>query len=1275
VQGPVQRPFTVTAIISSFNEGDVIYHVIGDLIANGVQVYLLDNCSTDNTVAEASRWLGKGLLHVERFPDDSGYSKRNTKEYVWRDILRRKQELAQKLESDWFIHADADEFRESPFTGQTLSEGIESVDKAGFSAINFELLNFRPVNNQFVPGRDVRKSLTHFERGEWFDSAQIKAWKNTGTAVDLVSTGGHSAGFAGRKVYPVPFILRHYPIRSEKHGQNKVYQERLARFAKEERDAGWHVQYDELVKTKKSFLADEKNLVLYNGETYRTELLGRAKKRIALYRSPHSAEIMKLENILVNVPYDVATLRRLSSLYRTYNAGEFALVLLKRMLEVQPNDAAAQKEIDAINGAGITERTEQGITKAQFFPSIIIPVFNKVELTRSCMQALYSTLSSERFELIIVDNASTDGTKEYLRELQKQQNNVTVIENRSNLGFSKANNIGARAAKGTHLLFLNNDTEPTSGWLDHLSMVYREEDSVGIVGARLLYPNRTIQHAGIEFLPLQQPVHFDGIGKINVVPDHPYRNQPENYPAANIRKSMDMVTGACLLIDAALYKEVGGFNESYLNGCEDIDLCLKVRNKGLQVIYEPKAVVIHHEGQSDGRFAHVRKNLALFFSAWGKQFDPSWKFIPNLGTAKKNKNGEPVIVWEGSQYVKHSLALINREMCVRLAKDNVELSLIPYGNDSYKPAAKDPESILIPYFNKKVDNADIHVRLQWPPKFEAPESGHWVINQPWEFGILPKEWVNIFSRQIDEMWVISSYVRDVYVNSGVPADRVFVVPCGINPELFHPAVKPYKLKTKKAFKFLFVGGTILRKGIDILLDAYTQSFTAADDVCLVIKDMGGDSFYKGMNCKERIASITKQKNAPAIEYIDRMLSDKEIASLYTACDVLVHPYRGEGFGLPILEAMACGTPAIVTNGGASLDFCSAQNSLLINAHKVFYADKRIGEYEMNDRPWLLEPSLDHLKELMVYALRHPSELAGLGVQGNLDAHQHWTWDHAYAILKERIAVLNKKPIKRFEMEKGTDDTSKTLHQDEVIRAIDAVHRFIEEENIVAALNETERIMTMVEQRMNLQHKQKILSDLSALRSLIEQSVQQSYQQSAADPLLETAEHLLSEEKAAEAKILLIEMLRKNPENIDVLNDLAVAGIMEKNYREAAECLHAVVKLDPSNETAIGNLQYLKGILGATLGESAIQAAESLIVDGETAKARIILQEVLLANPEHIDALNDLSVVEIMEKNWREAAVLINKVVTLDPSNESAKQNLQYLDQAVTDLQAASGKKS
>src|SRR6185369_11722543 len=109
---------------------------------------------------------------------------------------------------------------------------------------------------------------------------------------------------------------------------------------------------------------------------------------------------------------------------------------------------------------------------------------------------------------------------------------------------------------------------------------------------------------------------------------------------------------------------------------------------------------------------------------------------------------------------------------------------------------------------------------------------------------------------------------------------------------------PLSLPTKKKFKFLFVGGTIMRKGPDILLEAFQQAFTAADDVCLVIKDFGGDSFYRGQTAQEAIRRIQKKPGAPEIVYLTQELSAEEMPSLYAACDCLVLPYRGEGFGMP-----------------------------------------------------------------------------------------------------------------------------------------------------------------------------------------------------------------------------------------------------------------------------------------------------------------------------------------------------------------------------------------
>ncbi|MGE5314730.1 MAG: FkbM family methyltransferase [Acidobacteriota bacterium] len=1244
---------TVTAIVSAYNEGDVIAHVIGDLISNGVQVYLLDNNSTDNTVEEASRWLGNGLIHIEKFPDDCGYPARNKKEYVWRDILRRKEELAQELPADWFIHADADEFRESPFPGTTLAEGIARIDQEGYTAINFELLNFRPVDNRFVPGTDVREALTHYETGEWFDNGQIKAWKNTGHRIDLASSGGHAVGFIGRKIAPVPFILRHYPIRSQAHGEQKVYRERLARFASEERAAGWHVQYDDVAKAHGSFLYDETKLVRYDGEAFRAELFERAAKKIAVYRSPDGTEAQHLEQALIAMPNDVKSLRRLSSLYLAHDAVEPAQALLRRILNVLPNDAEAAHLIAQLEGSKTERQSLRQARAAQMpspFVSIVIPVFNNVELTRACIEAIFRTTEAGLFELIIVDNASTDGTKAYLQSLRQTRPCVTVIENEANLGFSKANNQGARLASGRYVLFLNNDTEPQEGWLESMLAVYEEVPEAGIVGAKLLYPNGTIQHAGIEFLRLETPVELGAFGMIDAVPDHPFRNAPSSLPEANIRRSLDMVTGACLLIEARLFAELGGFDDAYKNGCEDIDLCLKARRLGRAVVYEPKAVVTHHEGQSEGRFAHVRGNLERFFIVWGGCFDASHRFCQSAAQRRAT------VVWEGSQFVYHSLALINREMCTRLASEpGIELSLIPFEADRFTPAPTDPASALKAYINKDVGPADLHIRLQWPPNLTPPEHGRWVINQPWEFGALPLEWVRVFSKDVDEMWVISSYVRDTYIASGIDPERVAVIPCGIDPKKFHRKVKPFRLKTKKKFRFLFVGGTIYRKGIDILLDAYTQSFTSKDDVCLVIKDMGGDSFYKGMNAKERIEDLRKKQGAPAIEYIDRMLSPEEIAGLYTACDVLVHPYRGEGFGLPILEAMACGTPAIVPNGGACLDFCTPDNSLLVEAPKIFYQNRRVGEFETAIEPWLLEPSIEDVKSKMRFAFGHPAEMRQLGAKASLDAHARWTWDHAYGAMQERISALMTRPIRRF-------DTSR--EEGGILTLVDRITERIACGEAQAALGLLAEATTLIENTMTSLEKESILAELAKLRAMIERTLDEAVP---ADGRLEEAERLLSEQKTAEAVNILAELAEEDPSNIDVLNDLGAAAIMMGNYPAAIDFLSKVTAIDPGNATALENLAFLQQELEHSVDEDTIRQAEALIDAGNTAEARMMLNRLLDRNAGHIHALNDLSVIEIMEKNWTEAAQLINRVITIDPMNEIARQNLEYLDQTVSEL--------
>ncbi|MEX0830875.1 MAG: glycosyltransferase [Nitrospirales bacterium] len=237
--------------------------------------------------------------------------------------------------------------------------------------------------------------------------------------------------------------------------------------------------------------------------------------------------------------------------------------------------------------------------------SIIIPVFNKLELTQQCLMSLAEVTTGTSYEVVIVDNHSTDGTAEFLETVG---GDVQVLRNATNLGFAKACNQGARAARGKHLVFLNNDTIPKTGWLDPLIQEVNSHDDVAVVGSKLLYPNNTIQHAGVVISRLYQ------------TPYHLFLGFPENFPAVNTRKEFQIVTAACMLVRKETFEEVGGFDESFVNGFEDADLCLKIRQLGKKVVYQPKSCLYHLESQTTGRKTHDDANADRLLARWKHQW-------------------------------------------------------------------------------------------------------------------------------------------------------------------------------------------------------------------------------------------------------------------------------------------------------------------------------------------------------------------------------------------------------------------------------------------------------------------------------------------------------------------------------------------------------------------------------------------------------------------------------------------------------------------------------
>jgi GT2 family glycosyltransferase len=236
--------------------------------------------------------------------------------------------------------------------------------------------------------------------------------------------------------------------------------------------------------------------------------------------------------------------------------------------------------------------------------SVVIPVFNKCDLTAQCLDAILKVGARTAFEIIVVDDASSDETPMLLAQCT---NFVRGLRNPVNRGFAGSCNRGAAEAAGKLVYFLNNDTIPQQGWLDALADELAAHPDVAMVGSKLLYPDGLVQHAGVAF------------GRETRSPYHPNRLLSGDDPRVNKRREMQAVTAASVMIRADALRECGGFSEKFQTGYEDLDLCLAIRKKGKRIVYQPKSALFHLESQTPGRMRHETANRTLFFERWSSQ--------------------------------------------------------------------------------------------------------------------------------------------------------------------------------------------------------------------------------------------------------------------------------------------------------------------------------------------------------------------------------------------------------------------------------------------------------------------------------------------------------------------------------------------------------------------------------------------------------------------------------------------------------------------------------
>lgn len=237
--------------------------------------------------------------------------------------------------------------------------------------------------------------------------------------------------------------------------------------------------------------------------------------------------------------------------------------------------------------------------------SIIIPVHNRASLTRQCLNRLLELSAPARAEIIVVDGASTDITAELLRSYGDKIRSIRLTDPR---GFAVSCNQGAAMATGNVLIFLNNDTLPQPDWLENLLQYAHEHPRAAVVGAKLLYPDDTIQHAGVVICQDRYPRHI-------------YAGFPADHPAVSKSRPFQIVTAACALVRRELFTALNGFDTRYVNGYEDVDLCLRLGAAGYEIHYCHTAVLYHLESVTRSLQA-LEQNLKLYREHWMERVVP-----------------------------------------------------------------------------------------------------------------------------------------------------------------------------------------------------------------------------------------------------------------------------------------------------------------------------------------------------------------------------------------------------------------------------------------------------------------------------------------------------------------------------------------------------------------------------------------------------------------------------------------------------------------------------
>ena len=584
---------------------------------------------------------------------------------------------------------------------------------------------------------------------------------------------------------------------------------------------------------------------------------------------------------------------------------------------------------------------EHGKVKLPYFEnptvSIVIPVYNQIHYTYACLLSILENTQDVSYEVIIADDVSTDATK----ELDRYAENVVICRNHTNQGFLRNCNNAAKAARGKYVMFLNNDTQVTPGWLSALVNLIESDPTIGMVGSKLVYPDGRLQEAG-------GIIWSDGSGWNYGRLDDPDKAE------YNYVKDVDYISGAAILLSVDLWKQIGGFDDRFAPAyCEDSDLAFEVRKAGYRVVYQPLSKVIHFEGVSNGTDVNGTglkryqvENSKKLKEKWADEFKKQCVNTgnPNPFRARERSQGKPVILVvdhyvptfdkdAGSKTTYQYLKMfLKKGYVVKFLGDNflheepysttlqqmgVEILYGPeYQSGIWDWIMKNKDEIDFAYLNrphiatKYVDfiknntnikiiyyGHDLHFLREYR-EYELTgdiqkkrDSDYW---KSIEFSLMEKAAVAYYP----------SYVEEEAIHAVKPEINVKA----ITAYVYEHFLENIDMDFAKREGLLFVGGFAHPPNADAVLWFAREIFP------LIRKELEIPFYIVGSKVTDEIKGLEEPGNGIIVK---GFVSEEELTALYASSRIVVVPLRyGAGVKGKVVEAVYNGSAIVTTSIGA-----------------------------------------------------------------------------------------------------------------------------------------------------------------------------------------------------------------------------------------------------------------------------------------------------------------------------------------------------------------------